>query len=132
MIPQDQEFLHDSEKGIQGDCARAVIASLLELPIAEVPHFMQLADEVHGFWNRLYDWLENRGYEFLPNVSLIYHWREGDPDLYHEMSGPSPRGNGTYHAIVGKNGKPFFDPHPSRAMLGGDPTQWRISVIRKK
>src|SRR5471030_594009 len=114
MIPQDQEFLHDSEKGIQGDCARAVIASLLELPIAEVPHFMQLADEVHGFWNRLYD------------------WREGDPDLYHEMSGPSPRGNGTYHAIVGKNGKPFFDPHPSRAMLGGDPTQWRISVIRKK
>jgi hypothetical protein len=39
MKPIDQEFMHDPEKGIIGDCFRACIASILELDINEVPHF---------------------------------------------------------------------------------------------
>jgi hypothetical protein len=128
MTPQDQEVF---EPWQHGDCARAVIASLLDLPIAEVPNFAALATEGNGFWNMTYDWLEARGLEFLPQVSLVYYWRPGDPDLYHYMMGPSPRGEGIYHAVVGLNGVPYFDPHPSRAMLAGEPSQWQISIVRK-
>ena len=35
MRPVDQEFTHRPEVGQHGDCQRAVIASLLELPIME-------------------------------------------------------------------------------------------------
>ena len=41
MKPVDQEFVHRPDIGQHGDCQRAVIASLLELPITEVPHFLQ-------------------------------------------------------------------------------------------
>jgi hypothetical protein len=41
--PQDQEFIY--VPGVQyGDCMRACVASLLDLPIAEVPHFLRDAD----------------------------------------------------------------------------------------
>jgi hypothetical protein len=44
MKPVDQEFVHRPDIGQHGDCQRAVIASLLELPITEVPHFLQDAN----------------------------------------------------------------------------------------
>ena len=41
MKPVTQQYHHDPEAGIQGDCLRASIASILELPIQFVPHFVQ-------------------------------------------------------------------------------------------
>lgn len=121
---------------MQGDCQRAVIASLLDLPIADVPHFAQLAaeaestDKAYGFWGGVYDFCESHGYDFMPNVNPIYHLVNGQ-DLYHQISGPSPRTPGVFHAVVGLNGKVFFDPHPSRAGLVGDPSKWRHSILKK-
>ncbi len=43
MTPQNQEFTRKPEIGQYGDCQRAVIASLLDLPISSVPHFLQEA-----------------------------------------------------------------------------------------
>lgn len=135
MIPQDQEFLVDKEKGIRGDCARAVIASLLELPIKEVPHFLKEAEndplgQAYGFYNRIEIFLEARGYEMDWYCNLDYKLKPGI-DIYHQISGPSPRGADLFHAVVGLNGKIFFDPHPSRAGLLGDSSEWRHSFLRR-
>ena len=131
MIPVDQEFLHLAVPGQQGDCFRACVASILELPISDVPHFAQLTEgsSSAAFWNMAYDWLESRGYEY------VYRTRAGRDSLdktdYQIMTGPSPRGNGTYHAVIGKGGIIVHDPHPSRAGLAGDPKEWYWASLVK-
>jgi hypothetical protein len=131
MIPVDQEFLHLAIPGQEGDCFRACVASVLELSRDEVPHFAQLTagSGSAAFWNMAYDWLESRGYEY------VYRNRSGrgalDKDAYQIMSGPSPRGNGGYHAVVGQGGSIIHDPHPSRAGLAGDPKKWYWASLIK-
>jgi hypothetical protein len=129
MTPQDQEFLHDPKAGVIGDCARAVIASLLDLPIATVPNFAQLANnDVLGFYGLVEKFLEEHGYGMQWHRNPIYFLKPGI-DTYHYMSGRSPRGKDGWHAVVGLNGKPFFDPHPSRAGLAGAQREWRHSFL---
>jgi hypothetical protein len=131
MTPADQEFIHDPENGQYGDCQRAVVASLLDLPITAVPHFLrEAAGEPVAYWERLQAFVRSHGFVYL-NVPV----RAGqafygdDGDVFHEISGPSPRGNGVGHAVVGCNGQIVFDPHPSRAGLAGDPATWEHSYM---
>jgi len=131
MKPQNQEFIHDAEAGIYGDCQRAVIASLLELNIEDVPHFLRDANgHAVGFWEGLQSFLASKGYAYLTvpaRSGAAFYGSEAD--IYHEISGPSPRGNGVFHAVVGKNGEVHFDPHPSRAGLAGDPSEWDYAYL---
>jgi hypothetical protein len=80
------------------------------------------------FWGAAHDFCELHGYDYKPYVLLAYHLEDG-VDLYHQISGPSPRGSDLHHAVVGLNGKVFFDPHPSRADLAGDPSKWKHSIL---
>lgn len=131
MKPVDQEFTHRPEIGQHGDCQRAVIASLLSLPISGVPHFLQEANGDPGtYWTLLQSFCRKHGYAYLtvPARSGFAFYGD-DGDVYHEISGPSPRGNGAYHAVVGRNGEIVFDPHPSRAGLSGDPADWEFSYL---
>ena len=41
MIPIKSEYKHDPATGTYGDCHRACIASILELPRHAVPHFLE-------------------------------------------------------------------------------------------
>jgi len=133
MTPQDQEFTHQPEIGQYGDCQRAVIASLLDLPISEVPHFNAIAKEdPHIFWDLLQGFCKMHGYAYLTvpaRAGVAFYGM--DEDVYHEISGPSPRGNGITHAVVGKGGEIVFDPHPSRAGLAGDSSEWDYSYLVK-
>lgn len=130
MTPVDQSQFYQEEPRQYGDCVRAVLASLLDLPLSEVPHFLQDADgHAYEFYSAIEEFLGARGLEMDWQRSLVYYWRPGDADLFHFMSGPSPRGLGIGHAVIGLNGVPFFDPHPSRAMLAGDPAQWICSFL---
>lgn len=131
MTPVDQEFIHAPEVGQYGDCQRAVIASLLDLPISEVPHFLQEAQgDPNIYWEKLQTFVRSHGFAYL-----TVHAQSGisffgdDGDVYHEISGPSPRGNGVSHAVVGRNGEVAFDPHPSRAGLAGDPATWEHAYL---
>lgn len=133
MTPVDQEFVHRPEIGQMGDCQRAVIASLLDLPIAAVPHF-HLDPSWGGteFWTRVQQFLAERGYFHMTMKAFDiaeYSDTFGTPPIYHEISGPSPRGNGVFHACVGCNGQIVHDPHPSRAGLAGDPSEWQFGLI---
>ena len=130
MRPVDQEFLNRPEIGQHGDCQRAVIASLLELPIADVPHFLQLSggDPV-GYWVRLQTFCRSYGTAYLTVPARSGSEFYGDDgNIYHEISGPSPRGSGL-HAVVGCNGQIVYDPHPSRAGLAGDSSQWEYGYL---
>ena len=131
MTPVDQEFLHKPEIGQYGDCQRAVLASLLDLPITEVPHFLALSgNEPCDYWDRLQRFCRARGFAYLtmPARSGALFFGEAG-DVYHEIAGPSPRGNDVTHAVVGCNGQIVFDPHPSRAGLIGDPAKWEHSYL---
>ncbi len=132
MIPVDQEFMHDPDNGVFGDCQRAVIASLLELPISEVPHFNGVAKgDPEIFYDEIQKFLKPLGYAWLVVPAMSSHLFFGtDVPIYHEIGGPSPRGKGL-HAVVGKNHRVFHDPHPSRDGLLGERNQWTYGYIVK-
>jgi len=133
MTPQKQEFIHGPVNGVYGDCQRAVIASLLDLPIVDVPHFLsECKGDAVIYWELLQEFLRGKGYSWLvvpAKSGAAFFGSEGD--IYHEISGPSPRGNGVIHAVVGCNGYVVFDPHPTNAGLVGDPSEWEYAYLVK-
>lgn len=115
MIPTTQTLLHDPENGVIGNCLSAVLASLLHLPIEEVPVFTE-----EKTWAKdMNAWLRQFGLAYIqfdsgfPQTLSDY----GIEGLHHEVAGPSPRRADTLHACVGFDCKFVFDPHPSRTGL---------------
>lgn len=108
MIGQKQLYI----KGDQycGDCLRACIASIFELPIKKVPHFVH---EHGAYWEALRKWLHLRNVEY---IRLEGHIHTADHCLY---VGISPRGAPGRHAVVGQKGRIVFDPHPDNTGLTG-------------
>jgi len=92
--------------GDNGNCVSAALASILDLPISAVPTFSQgerRAAEIDAF-------LAPYGYTWL-RASTGPDWRDHVPDVYHTMSGTSPRGR--HHMVVGRGGRMVHDPHPN-------------------
>ncbi len=114
MKPVDQQA--------NDDCVRACAASLLELPLEEVPHFVAIGGSSWRF--HFIQWLAQRGFGFLeiPFERLgrdSIAWYGG----HYIVSGTSPRqpGGPMQHAVVFKDYSLAHDPHPSRAGLIGEP-----------
>jgi hypothetical protein len=136
MTPVDQLFSGDNAvTGIPGDCWRACIASVLDLPADEVPHFVSLywSEEDPTLWYfETASWLKERGY-------ALETWAPGPPPRYNGYaiaSGPSPRGD-FKHAVVryvaaqsadGMLVWDAHDPHPSRAFV---PEVTEYAVLRR-
>lgn len=91
-----------------GYCFSACVASILELPIEEVPFFG--ADEL--WWTRFAEWLEARNLYAI----CLKHRLGRAPVGYHILSGKSPRGE-FMHSVVAKGEDIVHDPHPSRATI---------------
>lgn len=109
-----------------GNCMAACAASILEIPLEDVPDFTadydassDDADQDRVFWQAWYAWWRERGYHCVmlrgrgieQDLTVIDGW-EGMPVL---LGGKSPRGEWG-HCVVGKMGryKPHLvhDPHP--------------------
>ncbi|WP_299008475.1 hypothetical protein [uncultured Caulobacter sp.] len=73
-----------------GNCFSACVASLLSLPIDEVPYFMG-ADDWFAYFE---DWLGSRGH-----YPLCFHVAQYTPPGLHILSGRSPRGP---HSVVAR------------------------------
>ena len=129
MTPVDQEFIHDPDNGVYGDCQRAVIASLMDLPLVEVPHFLRDAKgHTHTFFKLLQTFCLFKGYVYATSRGApLLTYGASDIAVYHEIAGMSPRG--VYHAVVACNGEIVHDPHPSRAGLIGAPNEWEYSYL---
>lgn len=133
MTPVDQDIFEDG----RGNCFAACIASLLDLPLSDVPNFSEHENCDAAAEN----WLNDRGLtlfvmKFLDTESLasVYF-----PGPYREcvVAGPSPRpaanGRRKGHAVVGRtNGYGIallHDPHPSREFIA-DGYRWLYFVLR--
>lgn len=136
MKPVDQSILYHEGSKIRGDCYRACIASILELPLEEVPHFMQIdVDTKEYYLGHVQNWLLEKGMFMMSlpeEINEYYKWiiDEKYPG-YVIASGVSPRqpeGKTLHHAVVMKSGKIVHDPHPSREGLVGEPLHYEIIV----
>lgn len=131
MTPQDQEFTHQPEIGQHGDCQRAVIASLLDLSISEVPHFAQLANgDSDRFYELLQNYLFKKGYVLVSvkaekDMTIFGHYANN----YHFISGPSASTPGCHHVVVGINGHFVFDPNPNTNGLAGTIEDWQFDFL---
>jgi hypothetical protein len=77
MIPIFQENNHDPGNGVWGDCHRAALASLLELPLHRVPHFGDGGPDGEVFHERVCQFLLPKGY--VP-LTVAYYGDESDPE----------------------------------------------------
>ena len=112
MTPVKQNITHDAVS--VGNCFQACVASILDLPLDEVPHFCNDYGQVDRFPLNYMKWLAARGLVYLEfstdSTGAMEFWG------HHLICGPSPRGD-FLHSVVGFNGEPVFDPHPSGDML---------------
>lgn len=115
MKPVDQTIFGPGEGAAAGNCWSACIASILELPLAEVPHFV--AVEGDDWWLAMQAWLQERGLQAVhfevAGKDLSELW---EPKGFTILTGDSPRGD-FLHAVIGEGFSMIHDPHPSRAGL---------------
>ena len=80
----------------------------------------------------LQDFVERCGckyYGSVKNPPADWAKRFNGVDGYAMVGGTSPRPYVNGHAVVYKNGKPFFDPHPDNTFILGD--VGRVFLITK-
>ena len=112
------QTIHDPEKG---DCLRACVATLLQLPIADVPNFIELQGSkwFMGGKNSVYSFLERNGYEYLgwqPPLKAI-ELSEGVNGLY-IASVDSANFPGKRHSVIFKGKELFHDPTTKKKWQG--------------
>lgn len=113
MTPVKQTLLTDRsiDPPIVGNCFQACVASLLDRPLSDVPHFAEANEWPLNF----HRWLDEQGLTCV-------EFKDSNPDAraefwgHHMIIGPSPRAG--KHAVIGLNGEIVFDPHPSNEGLG--------------
>lgn len=124
MKPVDQIVFEDGK----GDCLRACVAAILELPVEEVPNFAEDGSYING----AIQYLGSRGFVTLrvdfTGEGYDSHQYFSCPSHYAVVCGKSPRSTPEKrkgHAVVGRawgwSFKVDHDPHPSRAGLAGEP-----------
>lgn len=109
----DQTILaSDPER--QGNCLAACVATFCELPLHNVPHFVELGTLMNGeddrisWWSMLLGFMAGRGLwpDELKSVD------DAEPGETVFVMGMSPRG--VCHQVLYRNGELWHDPHPSR------------------
>lgn len=111
-----------------GNCLQAAVASLLDLPLDEVPHFVgiDVAGGLH-WWTHMRRWFRERGWSL----------RTGEPPapgVLYLGGGPSPRANGgeLHHVALYRDGVLVHDPHPDGLGVVEVTSRWTIHPIDKE
>lgn len=109
MKPVDQIV-----EGPHGDCFRACLASLFELPVTAVPNFYDIDASDEGWWKAVRDWLRPYGLGIMwLELRSVEHLKLFEGFLI--VSGLSKRG--LHHATIWKDGALVHDPHPQKCGL---------------
>lgn len=146
MIPvtQTKVVVRDSsgKMVVRGNCFAAAIASLIEMPITEVPNVETLFDTQGVSWYGVMDsWLRSIGYEIITNNDYkVFHspaeYYEDTRDSlmksltgrYYMASGLSPRG--VMHVCIYKDGVMVHDPHPTREGIDETTIEYFEEIIK--
>lgn len=87
-----------------GECLRACVASLFEMDIDDVPHFITLGED---WWFKFLKWFEDR------NINVNWLTDRIPFGAWHIASVVSPRfPEGTHAVVCDPEGEYVFDPHP--------------------
>ena len=107
MIPVTQDIFYNDPQGRKGNCFQAAIASIVEKPLNEVPHFAAIEDDT--WWEQTLKFLNDNGYDvFHCEIAELPHVK----DNLVLVVGKSQRG--VNHSVIYKNGSLAHDPHPSK------------------
>lgn len=115
MIEIGQEYLHDPKNDVIGDCFRASVASVLELDIDDIPHFMDLYRGDGAWYPQFNRWLRKKHdlvYMDFPCSEDMPKFMEENIGSHVILTGTSPRFPDELHAVVGFNTEIIWDPHP--------------------
>lgn len=108
---QDKFGAVDAPGVEQGNCFQASLASILELSLSDVPHFVGLWPD-DDWVNRVDEWLLNHFGLYLLYVTPTNAQNEPlVPFGFHLMGGPE-RASGIPHSVVGYQGMMIHDPNP--------------------
>lgn len=97
-----------------GDCHRAALASVLELPLSEVPHFNEDGPPPSLFQHRVETWLEKRNLTcvMVPFRGELQHVVDAlstaSPAAFWFLGGLTR--SGVPHCVVGRRGRIVHDP----------------------
>ena len=97
-----------------GDCYRACLASILELPAAEVPHFIEVRRCAPEWRDDERDWLRARGLEAIvvtlktPLPEILGFFGAANPGVHYIVAGIGH--NGVPHAVVACGNRIVHDP----------------------
>lgn len=109
-----------SDPSRKGNCVAACIATIVGVPLEEVPHFVGFgisygdSDDVHNvssghaWWAMMLGYLAAKGLWVVELDAIT----DAEVDELVLVAGPSPRG--VMHQVIYRNGSLFHDPHPSR------------------
>lgn len=103
----------------EGNCLEACVASILHVPIEDVPELYRYGDE---WYEVLTTYVRRKGLlmVYVPDAGI-------KPKGLHIVSGKSPRVETMYHACVARDGRIVHDPYPG---LDGYPTPDALIRIR--
>jgi hypothetical protein len=139
MIPVHCIVKHNVDAGTFGDCVRACIASLLELPAEDVPHFYH--DDCDGETGnaRISEWLAGRGlvpfWSAFPGSdpldAVLQHMNAINPNVHYMLYGNTGFGD---HVVVCQGGKIVHDPAwvPDGLAAPNSSGLWVILVLAHK
>lgn len=101
--------------GTDGNCMSACFASILGVPIEEVPDPAELHKSGKNWLRVLNQWLAKFDLAYMEvRVDAIDYFF---PQGYHLIGGQSHRGTEGGHSVVGFAGKMVHDPHPDKSGL---------------
>lgn len=95
--------VYQDKFGDVGNCFQACLASILEMPLEQVPDFCNMGA---GWWFHYQTWLRQRGLTCLLLTGPLFL----PGDFYYIASGQSPRG--FPHSTVWRHRELVHDPHP--------------------
>lgn len=124
----------DQGVGVPGDCLRAAVASMFELDIIQVPHFLMFGKR---WYSAYHSFLWFLGYELC---HYDYEGKFSRKDLINGCISASVKSktfkNDTHAVLVNSVGRVLHDPNPNQAYKGlnilktGDFVGW--DVIKKR
>lgn len=126
-LSKQMQIHTDIDSEIPGDCWRTALACLLEIPMADVPHFLHLyPDHPHDYESNIRWWTESKAYVQMTRPDYVLEcftpvfpfWRINTDSAvkvspYVILSGQSPRGDWA-HAVIADaiTGDTVHDPYP--------------------
>lgn len=105
MIP---ELKYKHKQTTPYNCVQACVASILGLPLSEVPDFYVEAPEPADFWELFEQFLASKGFYALLDAKKDQRMQL---EVLYLASGTSPRG--LKHMTIYYDGKLVHDPHES-------------------